>query len=335
MKNLLIILVLLSTTIERSIAQQVPLNTIVEHFTNTKCSVCASKNPGFYSNLNSQTNITYLSIHPSSPYPTCPLSIQNKVDNDSRTNYYGIFGATPRIVINGNVLAASTNYSLASIFTPYVGLTSSFVVSVTQNLLGPDSINTKVIIKKVDVSAFVNASLFIGLAEDTVYVNGGNGELVHYSVLRKSPNTSNGISISLPSLVGDSIIFTINSKIESFWSLSRIFSLAILQDASTKNVIQTNKSKVLDINTTDIEAMNLPKLISFYPNPTTQYLNVEIENKSIYKYEIYSMQGAIIQAGQLVQGEPINLLFNYQGDCLIKVIDTNSKLYFTKYFLKQ
>ena len=48
-------------------AQKVPLNSIVEHFTNTKCSVCGSRNPGFLTNKNRFPSLSYISIHPSAP----------------------------------------------------------------------------------------------------------------------------------------------------------------------------------------------------------------------------------------------------------------------------
>jgi hypothetical protein len=51
MKELSLILgtVLLQLTLAHA---QVTKKIIVEHFTNTKCSVCASRNPGFHTNLN-------------------------------------------------------------------------------------------------------------------------------------------------------------------------------------------------------------------------------------------------------------------------------------------
>ena len=99
---------------------QVPKKVIVEHFTNTKCSVCASRNPGFYTNLNAQSGVIHLAIHPSSPYAACVLSMHNPVENDGRTNYYSIYGGTPRLVIQGTVISSSADYSMSSIFAPYL-----------------------------------------------------------------------------------------------------------------------------------------------------------------------------------------------------------------------
>jgi hypothetical protein len=88
---------------------QVPKKVVVEHFTNTRCSVCASRNPGFYNNYKTQAGVIHLAIHPSSPYAACVLSQHNPVENDARTNYYGVYGGTPVLVIQGVVISTSAN----------------------------------------------------------------------------------------------------------------------------------------------------------------------------------------------------------------------------------
>lgn len=122
-------LLLLFFGLSSQLFSQVPGNILVEHFTNTKCSVCASRNPGFQANLNAHPAVKLLSIHPSAPYSTCLLSQQNTADNDARTNYYGVYGGTPRLVINGTVISASVNYGAASVFTPFENLTKSFQIN--------------------------------------------------------------------------------------------------------------------------------------------------------------------------------------------------------------
>ena len=65
---------------------QVAKKTIAEHFTNINCNICASRNSGIYTNLNTQSNLIHLAIHPSSPYSSCLLYQQNEAANDARTN---------------------------------------------------------------------------------------------------------------------------------------------------------------------------------------------------------------------------------------------------------
>jgi hypothetical protein len=291
MRKALAILIVLSNL---SYAQQVPLQSIVEHFTNTKCSICASRNPGFYTNLNNHPSVLHLSIHPSSPYSACPLSQQNTIDNDARTNYYGIYGGTPRLVINGTIISNSANYSSASIFTPYLGLTSSFVLKASQIKKGNDSIETTVKIYKKDTSSLTSASLFMGLVEDSVFVNGGNGETSHFNVLRKSPTTSNGIIITLPLLINDSVTVKKTSYINAFWNQNRIYSLGILQHSSTKKVIQTGKTNLLSATS------GLQELVS----PTSIILT---ENSDSYSFSVFNSNGGMVKTGVINSDRMINV----------------------------
>src|SRR5690606_36281551 len=110
--------------------EKVPKQMLVEHFTNTLCSVCASRNPGFKANLNNESNYTLLSIHPSSPYPSCLFNNHDKRGNDGRTKFYGIYGGTPRIAVNGTVISSSADYSKSTIFDAYRNDSSEFSIRI-------------------------------------------------------------------------------------------------------------------------------------------------------------------------------------------------------------
>lgn len=218
---------------------QVPRKVVVEHFTNTRCSVCASRNPGFYTNLNAQSGVIHLAIHPSSPYPTCVLSMHNPSENDGRTIYNGVFGGTPVLVIQGIPLSTSANYSMPSIFTPYLGQMSPASIKIRQTKFGVDSIRSTIIIKTMATHSLTNLKLFVALAEDTIFYTGSNGEPRHYDVFRKSYTGTSGVNISLPTTIGDSVVYTKSSPANSAWVFARMFTLAILQDGTTKSVVQS------------------------------------------------------------------------------------------------
>lgn len=218
---------------------QVPKKVIVEHFTNTKCSICATRNPGFYNNYTAQTGVIHLAIHPSSPYSACVFSQHNPLENDARTNYYGVYGGTPRLVIQGVVISSGSNYSSSSLFTPFLGQTSPASIKIEQSKYGNDSIRSRIVIKTEASHSLPVLSLFVALAEDTINYTGSNGESVHYDVFRKSLTGASGISITLPSTIGDSLVYTLSSPANTTWNFSRIFTLAILQESTTKAVVQT------------------------------------------------------------------------------------------------
>jgi hypothetical protein len=78
----------------------------------------------------------------------------------------------------------------------------------------------------------------VALAEDTINYTGSNGEPVHYDVFRKSLTGATGVAITLPAAVGDSVVYTLSSSVNVAWNFSKIFTLAIVQEAASKAVVQ-------------------------------------------------------------------------------------------------
>jgi len=101
---------------------QVPKKIMVELFTNTRCGICSSKNPQFFTNLDNlnNPNIFHIAYHPSSPYSNCLFSMHNPSENDGRTNYYNNYGSTPKLVIQGEKVPGSTSFGSATMFDNYV-----------------------------------------------------------------------------------------------------------------------------------------------------------------------------------------------------------------------
>ncbi len=259
---------------------QVPKKTMVEHFTNTKCSICASRNPGLKANFDLHPDVLHISIHPSAPYSTCYLSQQNTVDNDARTNYYGVYGGTPRIVINGTVISNATNYADTSLFASYGGGMSTMRIDISQFAVGADSIQSRMVIKRVLAGPpMPSAVLFAGLVEDTVFGNGGNGELQHYNVLRRALFTSQGTAVNLPASVGDSLVMTKTEAYGLVWDQDRMATVAILQEASSKALIQCEMSSTFKntVVTGMARALEDQVEIVIYPNPAHEFLNVKLE----------------------------------------------------------
>jgi hypothetical protein len=313
MKELSLILgtVLLQLTLAHA---QVTKKIIVEHFTNTKCSVCASRNPGFHTNLNVNPAIQSISIHPSSPYSTCFLSQQNTTDNDARTNYYGVYGGTPKLVINGSVIPSSQNYSLASMFSPFISQ-SNFTININQYAVGTDSIRSEIVIKRIAAGAPIGtASLFAGLVEDTVFGNGGNGETQHYNVFRRALFTPQGQVVNLPINLGDSIIFNKTENFNQIWNTNRMRTVAILQEEISKLVIQSGLSSTLQIGAaTLIKSNNSLNSISVYPNPASQYITVIGNEQQVFNYELSNQFGQVILNGKISNQQRINVSFLADG----------------------
>ena len=319
MKQLLLLII--GFAISAQLIAQVPKKIVVEHFTNTECSVCASQNPGFYTNLKAQTNVFHLAIHPSSPYASCKLNQHNKTENDARTNYYGVYGSTPKIVIQGTVISGSISSS--SIFNPYKNQTSPASIRIDQTKFNTDSIRARVIIKTETTHSLGNLKLFVALAEDTVDYTGGNGEKKHFDVFRKSLSGTSGTAVTLPSKVGDSIVITLSSKSNPAWNFARIYTLVILQQEADKKVIQSEavsaKSNVIP---TDISNKELFQ-VKLFPNPTKDHLQIEISELEKSKLFIYDIKGALIQKTAFQKSVKIDLSFLSPGLYFLRI--ENSK----------
>ncbi|MFT4753334.1 MAG: hypothetical protein ACI85Q_000875 [Salibacteraceae bacterium] len=276
---------------------QVPKKVVVEHFTNSRCSVCASRNPGFFTNYNSSNagDMIHLAVHPSRPYSSCVFNQHNMAENDARTNYYGIFGSTPRLVINGEVISASSSYNSASLFTSYKSQTTPISLSLTQQYVGVDSIKVRVSVLVEATHSLAVQNLYVVLAEDTIFYNAPNGEDEHYDVFRNSLFGATGTAINLPSSVGDSLVFESTVAIDADWNEERMFALAILQDESTKEVTQSESLSAIGNNTiSGVPLISTAGSFQVFPNPVNNLLNISLQKNETGEVKIVSITGKVV-----------------------------------------
>ncbi|HMQ08696.1 MAG TPA: T9SS type A sorting domain-containing protein [Saprospiraceae bacterium] len=306
------------------VSSQVSKNIIVEHFTNSRCPICANRNPGFYQNLRQQQNISCISIHPSAPYNTCPLNQANRAANDARTHFYGIYGGTPRLVINGEVVSAAANYANPALFDPYDGQ-SPLKISITQYTSGNNDVTSRITIEKVSQNTPESpVLLFAGLVEDTVRINGGNGEPEHYNVLRRSLYAPEGMEINLPASVGDSIVFEKTESAAASWNFERMKTVAIVQRKDNKALIQSfiSSRDKTNTSTTSINKYERKGTIQVYPNPARDYIVIDGLSLDSYQYDILSINGQRIQTG-ILDEERILLEGLKEGLYILKIYNQN------------
>lgn len=251
-------------------AQPAPRAVLVEHFTNSRCSICAARNPAFYATLRQQPGVLHVSYYPSSPYTACVFSQQNRAENDARTNFYGVYGATPRLVINGTVIPAGQNYADAAMYAPFQGQTSPFALTTALAAQGADSVRVTVQLTTVAAHTYAALTLYVPLVEDTVFYAAPNGEPRHYDVFRRSFTGTAPLTITPAPVVGNTITVRRTLSRDPLWATDRLYALAIVQDAG-RTVVQAAASPLLN------SAVNgLPETadvtLRAYPNPVTDQL---------------------------------------------------------------
>ncbi|MBL7712168.1 MAG: hypothetical protein JNL13_06885, partial [Chitinophagaceae bacterium] len=206
---------------------------------------------------------------------------------------WGVYGATPRLVINGDVIPAAADYSSAALYTPYLGLSSPLGIRVDQSN-SHDSIHVTVILKKYAATP-AEGALFVGLAEDSVFVNGGNGETEHYNVLRRSLSGAEGIGVSLDFPAGDSVVLEFSGRKASFWDPDRMFAIALLSGKDDGKLIQSATSSPL--RTTSVPVLPAEKSFTVGPNPAADWLMIHTVEKDPVAYKVYSRAGALVLQG--------------------------------------
>lgn len=303
---------------------QVPRKIFVEHFTNTLCPPCASRNPGFYNNLSNQNNVVHLSIHSGTPYTQCLLYQQNASPSDARRFYYGI-GGTPALIMNGFSIPLTSNYSQSSIFTPFKSQTSPISIRMEQQKYGNDSIQVRVIVKTEASHSLGTQQLWVGLAEDTVFYTGPNGEGEHYDVYRANLAFT---PINIPTVLGDSIVYMYTAFANVNWDFDQIFAFAMVQNTSNKSVTQSESTSPSTSNlTTSIQKVEGQLSgLKLYPNPTKNHLHVVLERHLETRLVLYNSIGAVIKE-QAFQGTTELFLQNLpKGIYILKISNEEGML---------
>lgn len=302
MKNLLIVLALLSGATSHS---QVPKTTVVEHFTNSLCGICASKNPGFYENLSNFPEAIHLAYHPSAPYEDCVFHQHNPDENDGRTNYYDAYGGTPRFVVNGILKASSANASSASLLSAHSAETSSYSLQLSQEWVGNfDSVALRVVITREAADGLTSASLFVGLAESLIDYDAPNGETEHHDVFRKSTTGFSGTEITLPDSVGDTVAYRGAAAYNADWSIDELYGFAILNETNSRSVLQATSGAGSAIAGVSPQAAVGCEL-GFYPNPSQGLLWLKAAQPATI--EIYTVSGQRVLSTAAVPGESVNV----------------------------
>ncbi len=277
----IICLVALLMPLNSHVWGQVPITSVVEHFTNTSCSICAANNGNIYAAINNHPNVLHISFHPSSPYANDFFNQQNQTENDDRTNFYGIYGGTPRVVLNGTPISYNTlNTSLSNAVT-----TTNYTLRIAQVQATTGNFTVQAVVKKIAQDNLNDALLFVGVVEDTIYQTTNNGEDVHYNVFRKALTSPIGNSLSLPVQVGDSTVVNFSFNAAPSWNTNNLYTFGLIQ-RTDKILINSVWSDNSAGTITAIETINADKKPSIlYPNPVPDsilYPNEDIKGLSIY-----------------------------------------------------
>ncbi len=243
---------------------------LVEHFTNSRCPICAVNNPGFYARYDKyKEDVIHISYHPSIPYNDCIFYLANKEGNGARQTLYELIG-TPTAFLNGKKGASS----LPSDAEYQNAISQKAKYDLTINSASPDKVDLTITTLE-NLPNGASLRLFVALSENEVLYNAPNGETKHINVFRKFLGDQNyGIVVNFP--VGSTAnsakslsLGAINYSGVNDWSQ---FSLiAFINLDSDKEILQATKQTVGTVAETKF-VDNIPT--SVFPNPAKNAVKI-------------------------------------------------------------
>ncbi len=239
----------------------------LEHFTNSRCGICASQNPGFFSRLQAYKNeYHHMTVHPPIPYSQCLLYQANPTDNVTRSNYYGIQG-TPTIVIHG-LTKKNANGVTDAVLSAELNKTSPLEIKVTET--GTQQRNVSVEVKTVGTRPGGSYKLFVVILERELNYASPNGEKIHYNVFRDFISSADGDDVSLAAS-GSSITRNYSINLAPSWVENQMYALAWIQDMNTKEVLNSGTKFDGTTATKDLS----PDYFTISPQPVRDQLKLE------------------------------------------------------------
>lgn len=330
MKNLLVLIFILA--LGELSAQTVAKTVVIEHFTNTRCGICASRNPSFYQNLGKFPNVLHIAYHPSSPYSSCVLNQHNVQQNDDRTQHYGIYGGTPRAVIQGTVVGVSSQVVDSATIANQTGQQSPIDLSITEYWITNDSVKVEIKLKTVAAHTYSNTVLYIPITENLLQYNAPNGETQHHDVFRKAIYDINGagLQVALPTTVGDSVVVTGGYRIDAVWDTTQLSVTAILQAVNNKEVIQVGRSshRMAATATSVLNIKNQPQQLETFPNPVVDLFTIKGLSVPRALAELYNLSGQLVKTAIIEEGSQLNIKNLENGVYLLKVTGLEQKTWY-------
>lgn len=319
MKTKILVLLLLSYCINSS-AQKIVL---IEQFTNSGCPPCAAAVPPITDYVrDNEHKVALIAYHTSFPYLDS-MYHENKVESDAAVAYNGV-QAVPQSIVDGNVYSGSSSDFVnkkESIVDARAAIAPKYSLTINPVELKNGILSGSITCTALDTS-LKNTILKIAVVERVVAKSsyrkspGKNAETEYWYVMRKM----------LPNF-GGTMLQSAEQSVNFEWPLAHIKNnnqlriIAFVQDATTKEVYQTEIGSPEGISSSISTASAKARFFSIYPNPATERLNIE-HLASFSSLAIFSYDGRIVKTIEDINKSSID------------IADLSTGLYFVRATLK-
>ncbi len=262
---------------------------LLEQITNSRCSICKSKNPAFYSLIGQAqyaSDVHHIAYHPSFPYNTCVFYLANTTENNARAALYAS-QSTPQLALNGTHLSPDGPLLPEPTLQAALNQTSPVYLQVTETTgVGAERVATVNIHTVGEVPS--GYKLYAALVEKTINLTTPNNEPVHYNVFRKMLPDLNGLTFT-PAALGQSVTFSIPYTLNPAWNPNEMYVVAFLQNPTTKDVL--NSGTKFDAAVSATGEANKPQSLRITPNPVNAQAFAQIGDDQAEQVEIFGSNG--------------------------------------------
>ncbi len=240
-------LLIAALAITTSLSAQSPRLVLVEEFTGETCPPCAAYNPGFNALMSMPANMSKgVSLKYQNDIPSTGPNfyLYNTADIATRTGFYAN-NYSPHGFMDGNVWDDNIASFTQTLLDNQAAVTSPFTIAVSHTING-NTIDATVVVTASQAVSNANLKLQVAIAEQDVYgYTSPNGESEYSNVMRKMLPDGNGTTLAATWTNGQSATFNLSWPIAASPTSypgpvpMQLRVIAFIQDASTKNVLQT------------------------------------------------------------------------------------------------
>jgi hypothetical protein len=241
--------------------------------------------------------VHHISYHPSFPYSNCIFYQANTTENSARATFYNIPG-TPRVVLNGTLVAGGVTLLPAGTLNAALNQTSPVYVQVTET-----ATTVTVRVHTLGEKPAGDFKLYAAMSEKIVNYNAPNGESVHRDVFRDMLSDINGQAITLAE-TGGSVEFQFNKTSNPNWVAGELFVTAWVQNTQSNEVL--NSGTRFDPVVSSVSNLAVQPL-SIQPNPATDVVYLSVRDDAPRSVEVFALNGALIASDYTIGNGQVQL----------------------------
>ena len=233
-------------------AQSGPRYLLVEHFTNTRCSLCPGRNANLIAKLDANPGkLHHISYHPSVPYNNCVLYTHNTAGNGSRQSLYNI-QFTPQSYLWGDKLYQGADLLPNTTLAQSLGQNAAMGIRVEELTVGMNR-GVTAHLRTYDSLPAGDYRVFVAIVEKDLAYNAPNSETMHHDVFRTMLPSDDGMMFT-PAPIGETTTLSFSYSLNSDWNEDEIYAVVFVQDMNTNTVVNSGTKFDLSLQMSAVPA---------------------------------------------------------------------------------